>query len=264
MATHWDKFFRGVDEILWPIFVHSVLRRNSRRFFMTQSAFVKLIAPVCAGGLSTSELALVWAAEAQATKVFSFAAFKRSICIVAYRIAPRDARSPTASFVWFLERLVAHATQRGLCHVPAPFDRAACAPLIASFTPALVDLHAFYAADGRGVSVAGWTNFINDFSLELSSFDVTAIFVDSRRVVDDNACLATDEFVEAVCRAAVSLASPAKCVSDRLLAGFTLMRSALLMPAPPQHDTDYHKFLKSATRFAKRVDEFLDHPPPRS
>lgn len=258
----WEQFFCGVDEVLWPMFVHSVLRRNSRRFFMTQSAFIKLIAPVCAGGLSTSELALVWAAEAQATMVFSFAAFKRSICIVAYRVAPGGASSPTASFVWFLERLVAHATQHKLCHVRAPFDRAACAPLIASFAPALVDLYAFYAEDGRGVSLAGWTNFTNDFSLELTSLNATTIFVDSRRIVDDNACLATDEFVEAVCRAAISIASPAKCVPDRLLAGFNLMRSALVMPVA-QDRRDYHMFLKSATRFAKLVDVCVDHPPAR-
>ncbi|KAJ8604004.1 hypothetical protein CTAYLR_003343 [Chrysophaeum taylorii] len=271
----WEDFFRQVDRMLWPIFMHAVLRRQTvgaTTCHLARTDFVKLL--VEASGMSSAELGLVWVAEARRTNCFAFSTFKRAIAIVAHRLSPDE--SPIEAFVSFLIRFSENAAKHE--RVDVSFEWTTCGTLLATFGPCLTDIFSCYAGRDSLVDARAWAAFAADFALvdRLSAIHITTILVDSLSIaaVDDLGAMDRDEFVEAVFRAALTLAdNTGKNPNIRLVAGFRIMQAHLkthlfentraklrhpcaTLPVVPK----YHVLLRATTAFSNLVDLAAQHP----
>mmetsp|Transcript_21520 Transcript_21520/g.25897 ORF Transcript_21520/g.25897 Transcript_21520/m.25897 type:complete len:204 (+) Transcript_21520:189-800(+) len=106
-----DRFFRHVDSVLWPVFVHAALRRavtSSQYLYLGRTEFVRIMR----SSLRVSELEVLWQAEASKSskRVLTYTGFKRCVAHIATRLGQARGLRPLDAFIDFLQTHCAKGT----------------------------------------------------------------------------------------------------------------------------------------------------------
>jgi len=228
-----DRFFRHVDSVLWPVFVHAALRRavtSSQYLYLGRTEFVRIMR----SSLRVSELEVLWQAEASKSskRVLTYTGFKRCVAHIATRLGQARGLRPLDAFIDFLQTHCAKGTLPRHKRVTLSYlsSTSGLTELRVSFNNTIADFFACFAKPPtpfetqilrrhspridvdtarQSLSMTGWTQFCQALKLHsrLSATTLITVFVDIIPVsaVDDLGGLDRDEFSNAFFRLALLL-----------------------------------------------------------